>query len=88
MGRAIDTEKDIYAIKIRIEAIEGIVRGLAYTIDEMSEKSTKTTHIDLVDDVKLEESSNDEEEKTNDETDGSSNGKRNKKSGTSKGKNI
>ena len=30
-------------LKIRLETLEGIVRGLAYSIDEMSEKSTKTT---------------------------------------------
>ena len=88
MGRAIDMEKDIDMLKIRLETLEGIVRGIAYSIDEMSEKSTKTTHIDLVDDVKVEENDNDKEEETNDEADGSSNGKRDKKPRTSKGKSV
>ena len=85
MGRAIDMEKDIDMLKIRLETLEGIVRGIAYSIDEMSEKSTKTTHIDLVDDVKEEEADNGEE-KANDEGSSKSSGTINKSNGNAKGK--
>ena len=89
MGRALDMEKDIDMLKIKIETLEGIIRGLAYTVDEMSEKATKTTHIDLVDDVKEEETKNVKtKEKANDEGSGSSNRKRNKKSGKSTSKSV
>jgi hypothetical protein len=76
MGRAIDMEKDIYALKIQVEKLENIVRGMSHQLEEASipvtvrgEKintnSKETTHIDLVDDVKNEEDSNDKEKKTN-----------------------
>ena len=86
MGRAIDMEKDIDMLKIRLETLEGIVRGIAYSIDEMSEKSTKTTHIDLVDDVKVEEDS-DNGKKADNKTSSKSSGRTKKSNGSSKSKN-
>jgi len=62
MGRAIDMEKDIDKLKIQVEKLENIGRGMTHDMDEMSEKSTKTTHIDLVDDVKKEETENGKKE--------------------------
>ena len=55
MGRAIDMEKDIAVLKIEVKKLEDIVRGMTHTMDGFSEKSTTTEHIDLVDDVKVEE---------------------------------
>ena len=55
MGRAIDMEKDIHELKINVKKLEDIVRGMTHTMDGLSEKSTTTKHIDLVDDVKAEE---------------------------------
>ena len=66
MGRAIDMEKDIDALKLKVEKLENVVRGMTHSMDEMSEKSTKTKHIDLVDDVKTEEETDGKEEKAND----------------------
>ena len=62
MGRAIDMESDIYKLKARVDTLENIVRGMTHSMDEMSEKATKTTHIDLVDDVKKEETKNGKKE--------------------------
>ena len=53
MGRAIDMEKDIDALKIQVEKLENQVRGMVSKIDEISEKSSKTKHIDLTEDVDL-----------------------------------
>jgi len=89
MGRAIDMESDIQKLKVRVGTLEDIVRGMTHSIDEMSEKSTKTKHIDLVDDVKKEEKVDAKtEEKANDETSGNSDGKRNKKSRKSSSKSV
>ena len=84
MGRAIDMEKDIDMLKIEVKRLENIIRGMSSSINEMEDKSTKTTHIDLVDDVKEED--NDGEEKTNDEGSGKSSGSDNKSSGNTKRK--
>ena len=86
MGRAIDMEKDISVLKSEIKRLENIIRGMSKSIDEMSEKSTKTTHIDLVDDVKEEEADNGEE-KANDEGSSKSSGDTKSKHGNSKAKN-
>ena len=67
MGRAIDMEKDIEALKLKVEALENQVRGMVSRIDEISEKSSKTKHIDLTE-VKDET----EKEKTDNEGDGKS----------------
>ncbi len=67
MGRAIDMEKDIDALKIQVEKLENQVRGMVSKIDEISEKSSKTKHIDLTE-VKDET----KEKETNDEGNGKS----------------
>ena len=82
MGRAIDMEKDIHVLKIQVEKLENIVRGMSHTMDEMSEKSTKTTHIDLVDDVKVEEDS--DGKKANNKRNSKSSGKSKQSDGSSK----
>ena len=53
MGRAINMERDIDALKIQVEKLENQVRGMVSKIDEISEKSSKTKHIDLTEDVDL-----------------------------------
>ena len=86
MGRAIDMEKDINMLKKEVERLENILRGICVTIDEMEEKTTKTTHIDLVDDVKEEDDSG--EEKANDKGSSKSSGNVKSKHGNSKSKNT
>ena len=81
MGRAIDMEKDIDMLKREVERLENILRGICATIDEMGEKTTKTKHVDLVDDVKVEEDKKDGKKKAN--TKG--NGKSDKSSDTADG---
>ena len=46
MGRAIDMENDIARLKIKVEKLENQVRGMISKIDEISEKSSKTKHVD------------------------------------------
>ena len=87
MGRAIDMEKDIDTLKQNVERLENIVRGMCTILDELEEKSTKTTHIDLVDDVK-EEEDNSGEEKANDKGSSKSSGSAKSKHGDSKAKNT
>ena len=53
MGRAINMERDIDTLKIQVEKLENQVRGMVSKIDEISEKSSKTKHIDLTEDVDL-----------------------------------
>ena len=78
MGRAIDMENDISALKIKVEKLENQVRGMVSKLDELNEKSSKTKHVDLVEDVDLGTcvtgvaKDEDKEEKTNDEGDGKS----------------
>ena len=74
MGRAIDMEKDIDALKLKVETLENQVRGMVSKIDDIEEdldetfeKSSKTKHIDLTE-VKDET----EKEKTDNEGDGKS----------------
>ena len=86
MGRAIDMEKDINMLKIEVKRLENIIRGMSSSIDEMEDKSTKTTHIDLVDDVKEEDNSG--EEKANDKGSSKSSGNTKSKHGNSKSKNT
>ena len=62
MGRAIDMENDIQKLRVRVDSLEDIVRGMTHSMDEMSEKATKTKHVDLVDDVKKEETKNGKKE--------------------------
>ena len=86
MGRAIDMEKDIDALKTQVKKLEDIVRGMTHNMDSMSEKSSKTTHIDLVDDVKTKEETNGKE-KANDKGVTQTTSNRSKSNGNSKGKN-
>ena len=86
MGRAIDMERDIDAMKQQLERLENIVRGMSHTMDELNEKSTKTTHIDLVDDVKSEEDTDGEKE-ANDKGSSKSSSNSKRSNGNSKAKN-
>ena len=83
MGRAIDMEKDIDMLKIQVKKLEDIVRGMTHTMDGLSEKSSTTEHIDLVDDVKMEEES-DGKEKANDKRSGKSSRKSKSSNGSGK----
>ena len=88
MGRPIDMEKDIDSLKIKVARLENQLRGMVSKIDELDEKSSKTKHVDLVEDVDLGTcvtgvaKDEDKEEKTNDE----GNGKSNKSANPSKSK--
>ena len=81
MGRAIDMEKDIDMLKREVEKLNNIVRGMSSSLSELEDKSTKTKHVDLVDDVKVEEDKKDGKKKAN--TKG--NGKSDKSSDTTDG---
>tara|TARA_Y100000310_G_C19954843_1_gene478510 strand:- start:123 stop:353 length:231 start_codon:yes stop_codon:yes gene_type:complete len=69
MGRAIDMEKDIDGLKLRVEKLENIVRGMTHTVSQRE-------HIDLVEATKPKEA--DEKKKANDEGDGKSDVKPNR----------
>ena len=86
MGRAIDMENDIQKLEGRVNKLEDIVRGMTHSMDEISGKSSKTKHVDLVDDVKSKESDN-VKEKNDDEGSRKSNKSSNKSSRTSKTQN-
>ena len=77
MGRAIDMEKDIDALKTRVSKLESI-------LDDILEGVSTTKHIDLVDEVKEEDF---EEEKTNDERDAKSSKQSNNRKSSNKKKN-
>ena len=51
MGRAIDMENDIQALILQVKKLDDTVRGMVSKLDEMDEKSSKTKHVDLVEDV-------------------------------------
>ena len=51
MGRAIDMENDIGALKIKVKKLEDTVRGMVSKLDSLDEKSSKTIKVDLVEDV-------------------------------------
>ena len=82
MGRAIDMENDISALKLKFEKLENTVRGMVSKLDELNEKSTKTKHIDLT------EVKNDKKEtkKANNKGDVSISKQRDTDGGTSKKK--
>lgn len=63
MGRAIDMEKDIDMLKIEVEKLNNIIRGMSSSLSELEDKSTKTKHVDLVEDVKVEEGKKDGKKK-------------------------
>ena len=69
MGRAIDMEKDISVLKIKVEKLENIVRGMTHTVSQRE-------NIDLIEETKKEVTN--EEEKTNNEGNGKSSGKSNR----------
>ena len=83
MGRAIDMEKDIDVLKLKIEKLDNTVRGMVSKLDQLDEKSTKTKHIDLT------EVNNDKKEtkKADNKGDGKSNKSADNGSGASKKKN-
>ena len=88
MGRAIDHENSINELMGRVQKLENTVRGMVSKIDEISEKSTKTKHVDLVEDVGTEIEDNKKEKdgkkKTNNEGDDGSSVKPNKRRSKSK----
>ena len=86
MGRAIDMEKDIDALKIQVKKLEDIVRGMTHTMDGLTEKSTTTEHIDLVDDVKVDKEK-ENGKKANNKRSSKSSGTAKTSNGSSKGKN-
>ena len=55
MGRAIDMEKDIERLKSQVERIDAALAKVIDVVDSMQEKGQRTTHVDLVDDVKSED---------------------------------
>ena len=69
MGRAIDMEKDIDELKLKVEKLENIVRGMTHTVSQRK-------HIDLVEETKPKET--DEKKETNNEGDGKSSVKSNR----------
>ena len=72
MGRAIDMEKDIDMLKAEVERLNNIVRGMSSSLNELEEKSIKTKHVDLVDDVKTKEEKKDGKKKANTKGNGKS----------------
>jgi TolA-binding protein len=96
MGRAIDMENDIQALKVKVQSLENQLRGMVSKIDELEEKSSKTKHVDLVEDVKVEEDLGsvitgeykDEEKEADNKTDGKSSKQSNNKSRKSSKKNV
>jgi predicted nucleic acid-binding Zn-ribbon protein len=104
MGRAIDMERDIDTLKLQVKKLDDTVRGMVSKLDEMDEKSSKTKHVDLVEDVGTEvEDANgdaeelgsvitgeykDEEKETNDEGSGKSDKQSNNKRRKSSKKNV
>ena len=55
MGRAIDMEKDIDKLKAQVDRIDAALAKVIDVIDSMEDKGQRTTHVDLVEDVKSEE---------------------------------
>ena len=75
MGRAIDMEKDIDVLKMKVEKLENVVRGMTHTMSE-------TKHIDLVEETKEKTGDKKETKKTNNKGNGKSNRKSNKRKST------
>jgi len=55
MGRAIDMEKDIDKLKAQVDRIDAALAKVIDVLDSMEDKGQRTTHVDLVEDVKSEE---------------------------------
>ena len=66
MGRAIDMEKDIDELKAKVKKLEDALGTIVSSVGDMEEKSSKVTHVDLVDETKKEEKSGGK--KTNNKT--------------------
>ena len=77
MGRAIDMENDISVLKMKVEKLENIVRGMTHTMSE-------TKHVDIVEETK---EKTDGKKETNDEGNGKSSRKSNKRRSTTASKN-
>ena len=54
MGRAIDMEKDIDKLKTQVDRMELALMKVIHVVESMEEKGQRTTHVDLVEDVKSE----------------------------------
>ena len=74
MGRAIDMEKDIYEIKIKLKKLENIVRGMTHTMEDLEE----TLDV-IIDEDELKEEKTNVKEKSNDEGNDAGSGKPNKR---------
>ena len=70
MGRAIDMEKDIDAIKLRLNKIDRVLNGMCSTLDELEEAVIETENEEEIEDGKKE---------TNNEGNGKSSSKSNKR---------
>ena len=91
MGRAIDMENDIFKLKQQVEKLENTVRGMLSKLDSLNEKSSKTKHVDLVEEVGTEIEDNkekNEKEKTNDKGNNKSGKQSNDRLGKSSKKNV
>ena len=92
IGRAIDTERDIDALKMQMKKLEDTVRGMVSKLDDLEEdmdeiyeKSSKTKHIDLVEDVGTETEEEDDKKETK-KANNKGNGKGNKSDDSDGGK--
>ena len=55
MGRAIDMEKHIDELQIKVDRLERALTRVIQVVEAMEEKGQQVKHVDLVDDVKPEE---------------------------------
>ena len=83
MGRAIDMERDIDSLKIKLKKLENTVRGMTSKLDELDEKSAKTKHIDIIEETK---EKTDGKEEANNEGNGGDDGGSDAKNRASKKK--
>jgi predicted nucleic acid-binding Zn-ribbon protein len=91
MGRAIEMENSIEALKIKVEKLENTVRGMISKIDSLNEKFSQEEYTDLVEEVGTEIEDNkekNEEKEANNKRDGKSNKQSNNKSRKSNKKNV
>ena len=97
MGRAIDMENDIQVLKTELDKLKNTVRGMVSKIDDLEEDmdeiyegSSKTKHVDLVEEVGAKtEKKNDKKEDKKADNKGNGEGDKpsNKSGGKSKSKN-
>ena len=97
MGRAIDMENDIQVLKAELDKLKNTVRGMVSKIDDLEEDmdeiyegSSKTKHVDLVEEVGAKtEKKNDKKEDKKADNKGNGEGDKpsNKSGGKSKSKN-